>query len=201
MAKPTKKRAAGRKQDGRETASPREGTDASASATPTESDDAADAVDAKSGEDDNNTADAASDDASGDSAAAPDKVAVKRTPVRAAGSVQDTNREVALGLLTGLLVFSLGAYAVYWSIMRWMLRGGSATLMAVSLLLPVSVPIIIGSILGERGRKAFGYAMIGGVMVGTLISAMYLSTRLSDESRPSSPSQTLAPPSVGPASR
>lgn len=183
MAKATKKRSAARP------APEAEGSDATAETTEApsvaEAAEPADAGEARAKDSESR------DDAD---AGAADKKAVSRTPLRAAGSVRDTNREVAMGLLVGVAVFALGAYTVYWSSLRWMLRGGSSTLMAVSFLLPVTVPILIGSILGERGRKAFGYSMIGGVMLGTVIAGMYVTTRLRETTMPLSP-----PPAVGPA--
>ncbi|MBL8678696.1 MAG: hypothetical protein JNK05_06005 [Myxococcales bacterium] len=185
MAKATKKRSAARP-------AAREAEASNANAETTEAPSVAEAEQpADAGE--ARAKDSEARDEADEGAAVADKQEVSRTPLRAAGSVREVNREVALGLLVGVAVFALGAYAVYWSSMRWMLRGGSSTLMAVSFLLPVTVPILIGSVLGERGRKAFGYSMIGGVMIGTVIAGMYVATRFSETAtmRP--------PPALGPA--
>lgn len=114
----------------------------------------------------------------------PSKKSVTRTPIRPAGHIRETRREIVLGLLTGVLLFGGGVYAVYWSAMRWLTRGGSSTVMAMSVLLPVTVPIVVGSIMGERGRKAFGYAIISGVMLACLVVAMWVGIRFNQQPLP-----------------
>ncbi len=107
----------------------------------------------------------------------PSRARVQRTPLRPAGSLREVHREVTLGLVTGVGCFALGLKVVHWTFVRWMTAGGSSTVMAASVLLPVAMPIVVGSILGERGRKAFGYAMITGVALGSLLGASYLFAR------------------------
>jgi hypothetical protein len=98
--------------------------------------------------------------------------------MRPAGTIRDTNREIAIGLLSGLLCFSGGLAVVRWAFLRWMANGGSSTVLALSVLVPVALPIVAGSILGERGRKALGYAMISGVALGSMIGGMYFILRM-----------------------
>ncbi len=108
---------------------------------------------------------------------APVRPRVQRTPMRPAGSVENVQRDVLLGGLVGVLCFSAGLMVVHWTFVRWLTGGGSSTAMAASVLLPVAGPIVIGSILGERGRKAFGYAMIAGVALGSVLGATYFFVR------------------------
>ena len=186
MAKATKKRASGSK------SLPSAASDASEIRQEKER---ANALEAPSDEAvSGDRTEATREDAEPTEVVAAEKKAVSRTPLRAAGSIRDTNREVAMGIAAGGALFGIGAYVVYWSSLRWLVAGGSSTMMAVSFLLPVTVPILIGSILGERGRKSLGYSMIGGVMLGTVIAGMYLTTRFRDSQNPMS-----AVPSIGPA--
>jgi hypothetical protein len=102
-------------------------------------------------------------------APAPPKQAVSRTPLRPAGSIREAPREVLKGLILGLLLFGAGARVVQWAFVRWLTRGGSSTVLAVTVLLPVALPLIVGASIGERGRKPLGYAMIAGVIIGLMI--------------------------------
>ncbi|MDP3274130.1 MAG: hypothetical protein Q8Q09_02975 [Deltaproteobacteria bacterium] len=97
---------------------------------------------------------------------------VQRSPLRPAGDVQDTRREMALGLLAGSLTVYVGYRIVRFALLSF-LSGGSSTLLALSVLTPISVPLLAGSIAAERGRKAFGYTMIAAVALAALVGSMY----------------------------
>lgn len=109
---------------------------------------------------------------------APERMAVTRTPVRPAGDVRETPSEAIKGLVLGAVMFVFGLWFVRWSFVRWLMHGGSSTVLGASVLLPVTIPLVVGSIIAERGRKAMGYMLIGGVMVGTLAVSMYLFARM-----------------------
>ena len=109
---------------------------------------------------------------------APERKPVTRTPVRPAGDVRETPSEAIKGLLLGAAMFVFGLWFVRWSFVRWLMHGGSSTVLGASVLLPVTVPLVVGSVLAERGRKAMGYMLIGGVMVGTLAISMYLFAKM-----------------------
>ncbi len=106
--------------------------------------------------------------------AVPEKDAnVTRTPLRPAGSIRETPREIAVGFALGLALFAGGARVVWWAFVRWLVHGGSSTVLAFTVLLPVALPLVVGSIMGERGRKPLGYAMIVGVVIGLMCVSMY----------------------------
>lgn len=109
---------------------------------------------------------------------APEKLhGVTRTPLRPAGEIRETPREVALGLLAGLLMFGVGARVVVWAFVRWLTKGGSSTVLAASVLLPVALPLLVGAIVGERGRKPLGYSMVVGVILGLTVAGGWALTK------------------------
>jgi hypothetical protein len=100
------------------------------------------------------------------------KPVVQRTAMRPAGSIEDARKSVSLGALTGLLAVYVGIRCIQWALIRF-LTGGSSTLLAATILLPFAAPMLVSSVLINRGRKSFGLAMGGGVIVGVLLAGAY----------------------------
>lgn len=121
---------------------------------------------------------------------------VTRTPLRPAGEIRETPREVAIGLLAGLVMFGGGARIVYWAFVRWLTRGGSSTVLAASVLLPVALPLMVGAIVGERGRKPLGYSMVVGVMIGLTATGAWAFTKFAASNSSSAPGMSAPLPSM-----
>jgi hypothetical protein len=121
---------------------------------------------------------------------------VTRTPLRPAGSIRETPREVAIGLLAGVVMFGVGAKIVYWAFIRWLTRGGSSTVLAVSVLLPVALPLTVGAIVGERGRKPLGYSMIVGVILALIATGAWVFTKFAESNNRGGPGMSAPLPSM-----
>jgi hypothetical protein len=132
-----------------------------------------------------------------DKPVAPPKLeGVTRTPLRPAGEIRETPREVAIGLLAGLVMFGGGARIVYWAFVRWLTRGGSSTVLAASVLLPVALPLMVGAIVGERGRKPLGYSMVVGVMIGLTATSVWAFTKFAQSNSGAGPGMSAPLPSM-----
>lgn len=100
------------------------------------------------------------------------KPVVQRTAMRPAGSVEDVRRSIMLGSSLGLLSVYLGIRCIQWALVRF-LTGGSSTVLALTVLLPFAAPMLISSVLINRGKKTIGMAMGAGVLFGILMAGVY----------------------------
>ncbi len=106
------------------------------------------------------------------SAKVDDKPAVKRTAMRPAGSIENVRTSIILGTSIGLLSVYVGIRCIQWALVRF-LTGGSSTVLALTIMLPFTAPMLVSSLLINRGKKALGLSIGGGVLVAVLIAAAY----------------------------